>query len=74
VTIGTSLGTYRCSDPTKEDPVEDREKVRSGEPDDVEAHKKSKPVAMGNEEAPTEGESGDDDVELHRSKSQAQKL
>jgi hypothetical protein len=52
--------------------VEDREKVRTSEPDDVEAHKKATPVALRGDEAPTpEGEGTDDDVELHRSKNSA---
>ena len=46
--------------------VEDREKVKPLEPDDVEAHK-VKP-ARG-EEAPTEEEGTDDDVEGNRLKS-----
>jgi hypothetical protein len=57
-------------DPTKEElQVEDREKVKPYEPEDVEAHKKKgTPLVMrGDEaEAPTEGEGTDDDVELHK--------
>lgn len=44
--------------------MEDREKVRPGEPEsDVEAHKKVKPAS--NIEPQSEGDS-DDDVEAHR--------
>jgi hypothetical protein len=57
-------------DPIRRNPVEDREKVRPAEPDDVEAHKVR--PARG-EEAPAEEGEGttDDDVELHRSKNSA---
>ena len=51
--------------------MEDREKVRPAEPDDVEAHKVR--PARG-EEAPSEDEGTDDDVELHRAKNQSSKL
>jgi hypothetical protein len=55
--------------------VEDREKVRTSEPDDVEAHKKGTPVALRGDEAPTEDEgTDDDDVELHRSGNTSSKL
>lgn len=54
--------------------MEDREKVRSSEPDDVEAHKKNTPVALRGDEAPTEDEGTDDDVELHRSGNTSSKL
>jgi hypothetical protein len=69
------VGVPFVRDPTKEDPVEDREKLRP-EPEDVEAHKKkTTPVALRGDEAPTpEGESADDDVELHRAKNQSSKL
>lgn len=43
--------------------MEDAEKVRTGEPDDVEAHKKPKPQAT--DEPKAEGES-DEDFEAHR--------
>ena len=54
--------------------MEDREKVSPREPEDVEAHKKHTPVVLRGDEAPTEDEGTDDDVELHRSKSQSSKL
>ena len=47
--------------------MEDREKRRGSETDDVEAHKKKTPSKLANEEAPKEGET-DDDVELHAKK------
>jgi hypothetical protein len=52
--------------------VEDREKVRPAEPDDVEAHK-VKP-ARGEDAPAPEGEGTDEDVELHRAKNQSTKL
>jgi hypothetical protein len=48
--------------------VEDREKRRGSETDDVEAHKQRGAGKLAaNEEAPKEGET-DDDVELHAKK------
>jgi hypothetical protein len=54
--------------------VEDREKVSPREPEDVEAHKKHTPVVLRGDEAPTEDEGTDDDVELHRSGNTSSKL
>lgn len=51
--------------------MEDREKVKPMDSDDVEAHKVR--PARG-EDAPTEDEGTDDDVELHRAKNQSSKL
>lgn len=54
--------------------MEDREKHRPKTDEDVEAHKKHTPVALRGDEAPTEEEGTDDDVELHRAKNQSSKL
>jgi hypothetical protein len=62
-------------DPKRRNPVEEREKHRPKNEEDVEAHKKHTPVALRGDEAPTpEGEGADDDVELHRAKNQSSKL
>lgn len=55
--------------------MEEREKHRPKNDEDVEAHKKHTPVALRGDETPTpEGEGADDDVELHRAKNQSSKL
>jgi hypothetical protein len=67
------LWAYRsCGIHIRRNPVEDREKVRPAEPDDVEAHKVR--PARGEEAPDAESEGTDEDVELHRAKNQSSKL